>query len=74
MAENDDRAQAIFEVVGRIVQAAHDVVTQAIAGDPDDKQVVWAFGEDQLDGNTCIGATDNRCKRLLARCGAAPGE
>ena len=74
MAEHNDRAQAIFEMVTRIAQAAHDVVAQAIAGNPHDKQVVGTFREDELDGNTRIGAADDRRKRQLARCGAVPGE
>ena len=63
MTENDDRAQAVFEMVNRIVQTAHDVVAQAIACDPDDKEIVRALGEDKFDGNACIGAADNRRKR-----------
>ena len=51
-------------MVNRIVQTAHDVVAQAIPCDPDDKEIVRALGEDKFDGNACIGAADNRRKRL----------
>jgi hypothetical protein len=59
-------------VARRIVQAAHDIVAQTIAGDPDDEQVVRAFGKDKLDRNARIGAADDRRKQLLSRRGAAP--
>ncbi|MNL48406.1 hypothetical protein D3C87_1712650 [compost metagenome] len=72
MAEDDYRAQAILEVINRIAQTGRDVVTQTIAGHPDDKQVVRAFGKDQLDRNPRIGTADNCRKRLLFGCRATP--
>jgi hypothetical protein len=43
VAENDDGAQAVLQMVDSIAETAHDIVTQTVAGSPDDEEVIRPF-------------------------------
>src|SRR5262249_13994609 len=68
MSENDDELEAAAQVLGGILQTPEHVTTEAIAGDPDDEQIVRSLVEDQLQRDPRIRAAENGSKRTLQRC------
>jgi hypothetical protein len=70
VAKNHNRPQAVIEVIDRVAQTAEHIAAKHVAGETDDKQIVGALAEDQLDRNPGMGAADaSREAPLLGRAG-----
>ena len=67
MAKHSDDLHAAAQMLDCILEAAKNFAAKPIAGDPNDEQVIRTFIEDEFDGDTCIGASENRSERTLLR-------
>jgi hypothetical protein len=65
MTQHDD--QTCPKLFGREFNAADLGRSDDVAGDPNDEQIAQALVEDDLDGYTRIGTSENGRERLLAR-------
>src|SRR6516164_1567789 len=68
MAQNHNEPQAFAQMFKRIPQTAENIVAKAVAGNPDDKQVVWSLVKDQFDRYPCVRTPEHDRKRVLRRC------
>src|SRR6516225_1648992 len=67
MTQNHNEPQAFAQMFKRIPQAAENIVAQAVARNPNDKQVVWTLVKDQFDGHPRVRAPEHDRKRMLRR-------
>jgi hypothetical protein len=71
MAQYGNDLDAAAQVLDSISEAAEHFVAQGVAGDANDKQVIGAFVEDELNRDARIRASENRSERALFRTGFA---
>src|SRR5215468_5681212 len=65
MAQNHNEPQAFTQMFECIPEAAENVVAKAVAGNPDDKQVVWALVKDQFDRHPRVRTPEHDRKWVL---------
>src|SRR6516225_10933270 len=70
MAQDHNEPQAFAQMFECVPQAAENVVAKAVAGNPDNKQVVWSVVKDQLDRHPRVRTPEHDGKRML-RLGSA---
>src|SRR6516225_12251570 len=72
MAQNHNEPQAFAQMFDCVPQAAENVVAKAVAGNPDDKQVVWSLVKDQFDRHPRVRTPEHDSKRVLRRRAVLP--
>src|SRR6516165_3600367 len=72
MAQNHNEPQAFAQMFERIPQAAENVVAKAVAGYPDDEQIVWSLVKDQFDRHPRVRTPEHDSKRVLRRRAVLP--